>query len=164
MTKLAKPTKTHNAEDIIRAAGILLESAHGPVSTFLELVLNEPIKGNWWSHPKGGYLYQMTRSARDNPNVLVCRLVLGKVTYVHKRLWPALVRASHKLPKDRLARIREEHTPSGAHKTIATPFPEWVPASVTKQAAALDETKAIAKLGPALALEGAKPRRRSPKG
>src|SRR5450432_1370895 len=105
-----KSDDSSEAVELVRKAGLLLESAHGPIPNFLELVLGEPIKGNWWSHPKGKYLFKMTRIIRDQPSILVCRLVAGKITYVHRRLWPVLVRVSHTLPKGRLDWIREEHS------------------------------------------------------
>jgi len=138
------------AVDLVREAGILLESGRGPIPNFLELLLKQPIKGNWWSHPKGKFLYGMTRAVRDDPDVLVCRLVLGKITYVHRRLWPALVRLAHELPLDQLAWIREEHGASGAHKIVTTPFPQWVTQDIKKEAAALDEKAARVQLGPAV--------------
>ena len=47
--------------------------------------------------------------------MLVCRLVGGKVTYVHRRLWPALVRVSGRFPRKNLAKVHEKHTASGKH-------------------------------------------------
>jgi len=34
--------------------------------------------------------------------VLVCKLVDGKITYVHRRLWPALVRLAARFRKEQL--------------------------------------------------------------
>jgi hypothetical protein len=66
--------------------------------------------------------------------VVATRLVNGKVTLIHRRLWPALVRVADHLPHDRLAALREEHTASGAHRTIEVPFPNWVPDVVQAEA------------------------------
>lgn len=129
---------------LVREAGILLESARGPVPNLAELLVGKPIKGNWWAHPKGRLIFRMTREVRDHPDVLVCRLIGGKVTFVHKRLWPALARLGRTIPKDRLARIREEHTETGAHRVVTTPFPDWLPAAVRKRADAMDLAKARA--------------------
>jgi len=62
--------------------------------------------------------------------VLVCRLVGGKVTYVHRDAWPALVRLSSAIPKERISAIEEIHTASGKHRVVKTPFPKWVPDDV----------------------------------
>jgi hypothetical protein len=61
---------------------------------------------------------------RDSPDV-TSRLVNGKVTYAHRRVW--LVRVARKLEKQNLMAIREEHTRGGAHRVVETPFPLWVP-------------------------------------
>jgi hypothetical protein len=83
----------------------------------------------------------------ESPDVLVCRLVDGKVTFVHRRLWPALVRLADRFGTDRLAQVREEHTRAGHHVSRSVPFPKWVPADVAAAASRLDEQEALAALG-----------------
>jgi hypothetical protein len=85
--------------------------------------------------------------------VLVCKLVEGKVTYVHRRLWPALVKLAARFPKERLAKIWEEHTETGAHRARAMAFPKWVPPDVLKEAKALSPKDAESLLGACLPLE-----------
>jgi len=80
--------------------------------------------------------------------VLVCRLIDGKITLVRRRLWPSLVRLAHRFPAEQLARVREEHTPSGRHATHEIPFPHWVPEDVVAQADHTSEEEALAVLGP----------------
>jgi len=80
------------ALQFVERHGIVLESAHGPVVTFADAAAGERIRGNWWSHPKSHQIFALTRLVRNSPDVLVCRLVDGKITYVHRRVWPALVR------------------------------------------------------------------------
>jgi hypothetical protein len=79
----------------------------------------------------------------DSPDVLRCRLVGAKVTYAHRRVWPALVRLASRIGERRLDRHAQEHTASGAHRTVTTPFPEWVPAEVRVQAKRMDEEEAL---------------------
>jgi len=69
--------------------------------------------------------------------------VNGKVTLVHRRVWPALVRVGDRFPPERLASIREEHTASGAHRKTETAFPDWIPADAVEAAAALTEARAF---------------------
>jgi len=85
----------------------------------------------------------MTRTVRDSGDVLVCRLIKGKVTFVHRRLWPALVRAAGRFPSERLSQVREVHTSSGRHVTKEVPFPDWVPSSVRAAARSLSEEAAL---------------------
>lgn len=84
---------------------------------------------------------------RSCPDVLVCRLIGGKITFVHRRLWPALARLSERLPVSGLAQIRAIHTPSGKHATKAIPYPKWVPEAVSKEAGGLSEADAVTQLG-----------------
>jgi hypothetical protein len=76
----------------------------------------------------------------------VCRLVDGKITYVHRRLWPALIRLAGRFSQQRLAAVKEAHTPTGKHKLLVTPFPEWVPTEVMGAAQKLTEKEAAAQL------------------
>jgi hypothetical protein len=127
--------------------GVVLESAHGPVPTFADAAANEPIRGNWWSHPESHQIFALTRALRNSPDVLVCRLVGGKITYVHRRLWPALVRLAGELKHERLAEIREQHTSLGRHEVTLRAFPEWVPHPVQRAAARLTDAEARVALG-----------------
>jgi hypothetical protein len=128
--------------------GVVLESAHhAEVPSLAEAVAGERIRGHWWSHAKGSVIFAATRAVRDSPDVLVCRLVEGKVTFAHARLWPALVRLGEWFPRERLARIREVHTERGVHRAEAIPFPEWVLPGTSAAAAQLDESAARASLG-----------------
>jgi len=77
----------------------------------------------------------------------VCRLLGGKITYVHRRLWPAIVRLANFLDKKTLAALREEHTPSGAHRVRTIPFPLWVPPEVRQAAVNISEEEARLQLG-----------------
>jgi hypothetical protein len=83
----------------------------------------------------------------ESEDILVCRLVAGKVTLVHRRLWPALVRVAKRFPPNQIAQVREEHTPSGRHVRREIPFPKWVPADVNEQAKRLGEEEALDALG-----------------
>jgi hypothetical protein len=72
--------------------GMLLASARGPIPNVAEIVAGEPIKGSWWGHPAGHDIFGVLNDLAASPDVVRLRLVRGKVTLVHRRLWPALVR------------------------------------------------------------------------
>lgn len=55
------------------------------------LVAGAPIRGSWWGHPQGQEIYRVSGALNTHNDVVLARLVSGKVTYVHKKLWPALV-------------------------------------------------------------------------
>jgi len=135
------------AVDFVKKHGVVLESAAGPVPSLVQAVAGEPIRGSWWGHARGREIFAMTRAVRDSKDVLVCRLVDGKITYVHRRLWAALVGAAKTFPSKRLAQIREVHMESGRHVTQEIPFPQWVPTAVAVRARRLSEAQAIEALG-----------------
>jgi hypothetical protein len=135
---------SRRALTFVRKHGVVLETARGSAPSLAEAIAGEAIRGSWWSHRKGREIFAVTRAVRDSDDVLVCRLIKGKITYVHRRLWPALVRAAGRLPVDRLARVREFHTSAGRHVTRELPFPGWVPPSVNAAARKLPEEEAIA--------------------
>ena len=136
----------------IERYGVVCESArHGAIPSLADAIAGESIRGNWWSHPKGREIFAITRAVREEPEILVCKLVDGKITFVHARLWPALVRLAARFPPARLARVREVHSASGKHLLQATPFPEWVPKPAQAAANRLNETQACSLLGLSLA-------------
>jgi len=126
----------------VKTNGVVLESGRGSAANLAEAVASGPIRGSWWAHPKGHDIFLCSRAVRQSPDVLVCRLVGGKVTYVHRRLWPALVRLAEEFNPAQLAAIHEVHTPSGRHKLQTTPFPDWVPKDVVRAAKKLTREQA----------------------
>ena len=81
---------------------------------------------------------------RDSDEILVCRLLAGKITFVHRRLWPALARIGDQLEPGHIARLHERHTASGRHVLDEIPFPAWVPSEVHAKANLLDDALAWA--------------------
>ena len=123
--------------------GIVCEAARRDgIPSLVDAIAGEVVRGNWWSHPRARVIFTLTRTMRDAPAVLVCRLVDGKITFVHERLWPSLVRVADEFPTRRLSRIREVHSATGKHIVEETPFPAWVPAKVLAQARRLSESDA----------------------
>ena len=131
----------------IEERGVVLVSAKGPVPRLTEVIAGEPLKGSWWGHPKGQQIFVILELVTEAEDVLVCRLVKGKITLVHRRLWPALVRLAGRLSSDKIAQVRQQHTASGRHVNEEIPFPRWVPAAMLKEAKLVSEADAIAALG-----------------
>src|SRR6266700_5893025 len=130
----------------IKKCGIAVESAHASVPSLAQVVAGKPLRGSWWAHPKGNEIFLLSRAIRSSPDVLVCRLVDGKITYIHRRLWPALVTLAGRFSKRRLAAVKEVHTPAGKHKLLVTPFPEWVPKEILEVAQKLEKKRATTQL------------------
>ena len=135
----------------VRDHGIVLQAARGPVPSLAEAIAGGPIRGSWWGHPKGHEIFRAAEAVVDSGEVLVCKLIAGKVTYVHRRLWPALVKLAPRFGKGPLARVWNEHTRSGAHRSRREAFPNWVPREVARRAEALSVSEAEAMLRPVLA-------------
>src|SRR5256885_9347390 len=91
--------------DFIARHGVVLASAKGPVPNLAEAVAGEPIRGSWWGHKKGSDIFHALGAVDDSLDVLCFRFVKGKITFVHRRLWPALVRLADELGKDTLTAI-----------------------------------------------------------
>jgi hypothetical protein len=144
----------------VRKHGVVLQAARGRVPSLAEAIAGRPIRGSWWGHPRGQEIFLAADAVSDSPEVLVCKLVDGKITYVHRQLWPALVRLAGRFPRARLAKVWNEHTATGAHRSRRMSFPRWVPAEVAEQAARLPLEEAEKKLRPVLAQEPARSLRR----
>lgn len=68
---------------------MLLES-DGEVKSVSALLVGEPIRGSWWSHSEGKRIFNTCEALADHADILRTKFLLGKVTYVHRRLWRAL--------------------------------------------------------------------------
>jgi hypothetical protein len=127
----------------VRRRGVVLESARGEDSSLAEHIAGGPISGSWWSHAKGPEIFKVAQMLRASRAVLVCGLAGGRITYIHRRLWPHFVRTAHRFPPKALDQIVEIHTLSGRHQRKDVPFPEWVPESVLRGAQTVSESRAI---------------------
>src|SRR5437762_2757083 len=97
------------AVSFIKEHGIVLASAKGPAPRLADILAGEPINGSWWAHTKSHQIFSVFEAISKSPDILVCRLIGGKVTYVHRRLWPAVIRASAAFPAKHLARVDQQH-------------------------------------------------------
>ena len=70
--------------------GLLLES-DPKLPSVCTIITDEPMKGSWWSHPMAQTIFQVNERLDDHPDVLIAKLVAGKVTFVHRQFWPALL-------------------------------------------------------------------------
>ena len=131
----------------VRRHGVVLVSAKGPAPRLTEAIAGEAIKGSWWAHEKSHQIYAVLQKLSESPDILVCRFIDGRVTLVHRRLWPAIVKLATRFHPDQLAQVRQEHTASGKHENHLTAFPKWVPAVVLEEAKhlAMQEAEALLK-------------------
>ncbi len=115
------------AIDFIRYHGVVLQSAKGLEPSLAVRIAGEPIRGSWWGHPMGHTIFALIQHVHASNAVLVCTLAGGKITYIHRRLWPFFVRMARRFPGHALDMVQEVHLPSGRHQRQDIRFPDWVP-------------------------------------
>ena len=81
---------------------MVLQSARGPIPNLAEYVAGEPIRGSWWGHPAGRDIFAVLTHLMESPDLVATRLINGKITLVHRRLWPALVRGRGQISRGAL--------------------------------------------------------------
>ena len=141
--RVIKGASAEEAMAFVRKHGVVLVAANGSAPRLTEAIAGEPIKGSWWAHPQSHRIFAILNAVAESDQVLVCRLVDGRVTMVHRRLWPSLVRAAAHFTPGQLAQVHQEHTASGAHRNREVPFPQWVPREVAHEAERLTEQDAL---------------------
>jgi hypothetical protein len=130
----------------VRDLGVVLQSARGPLPNVAEFVAGEAIRGSWWGHVAGKEIYEVLQVLDESPEIVTTRLVNAKVTLIHSRVWPAIVRAADELGVERLAAVHHEHTPSGTHQSFRVEFPLWVPRDAIERSTVLSLDEAFAQL------------------
>ena len=82
-------TEFQQVMEELQNSGLLLES-DAVLPSVAGFVAHERIRGSWWGHPRGHDIFQANEQLAAHSDVIACKLISGKVTYVHKPLWPAL--------------------------------------------------------------------------
>jgi hypothetical protein len=72
-----------------RGGLLLLQDPYLP--SIAALVAGEAISGSWWSHPRSHEIFREVGAIAEHRDVLVCKLLGGKVTFVHRSLWPSVL-------------------------------------------------------------------------
>ena len=128
----------------MREHGIVLQSAHGPLPNLADQIAGEPIHGSWWGHRRQGDLpgaHPLLAFPDWSPRAWSTGGRAGPP--------PALAGArpvADRFPAERLAAVDEVHTTTGAHRTVAIHFPEWVPDDDVAAGALLTVDEALALL------------------
>jgi hypothetical protein len=52
------------------------------------LIAGSTIKGSWWSHPLAHTIFGVNEVLEDHKDVLIAKLIDGKVTFVYRTIWP----------------------------------------------------------------------------
>jgi len=54
------------------------------------LIAGEPISGSWWSHAFAQNIFATLVQFEDHRDVMFTKLISGKVTLVHRTIWPEI--------------------------------------------------------------------------
>jgi len=73
----------------IRRDGLLLFT-DPRLPSAVSVITGAPPVGSWFGHPASGLIYVVGQRIEDSPEILDVPLLRGKVTLVHRRLWPEL--------------------------------------------------------------------------
>jgi hypothetical protein len=65
----------------------LLMKADTRLPSVTTVVAGAPVRGSWWSHPLAHTIFFALRDLADHRDVLLVKLVDGKDTFIHRRLW-----------------------------------------------------------------------------
>jgi len=94
----------HRIIEKLQSSGLLLES-DAALPSVASLVAQEPIRGSWWGHPRAHAIFQANEQLAAHPDVIACKLISCKVTYVHRSRWPALFAVANSHEPWQLSRI-----------------------------------------------------------
>ena len=98
---------SHGLDEVERALrqhGLLLQHDK-ELPSVTSIVAGEPIAGSWWGHRLGHQIYDLIGELAQRSGKLSTKIVDGKVTYVHERLWPAFFAVAQANVEGRLARV-----------------------------------------------------------
>jgi hypothetical protein len=88
----------------LQAGGLLLLQDK-TFPSVVSLVTGERLSGSWWSHPRAEAIFRTLCAVQVHPDVLETKLLAGKVTFLHKRLWPAVLAVAQAREPWQLARL-----------------------------------------------------------
>src|SRR5947209_6563106 len=74
----------------LKTHGLLLQT-DARLPNICSLVTGETVRGSWWAHPRSHDIFRVNCELAAHNEVLVTKLVSGKITYVDRALWPALI-------------------------------------------------------------------------
>src|SRR3954452_23845261 len=93
MTDKSRRDPMINTESLLvrlREHGLLLQQDKR-LPDVATAVAGEPICGSWWAHPQSHTIFACLSELEQHPDTLVTKLIAGKVTFVHRRLGPAVL-------------------------------------------------------------------------
>ena len=77
----------------LKAGGLLLES-DPRLPCVTQIIVGRRLRSSWWADPRTTLIYRVLQRLHKNSDVLAAKLVDGKVTLIHRKLWPAILRVA----------------------------------------------------------------------
>jgi hypothetical protein len=74
----------------LRARGLLLLQDRA-LANAVTMLAGEAVAGSWWAHPAANRMYAILEAVTEHPDVLVTKLIAGKLTFVDRALWPSVL-------------------------------------------------------------------------
>ena len=74
----------------LKEHGLLLQT-DANLPNVCALVAGAPVRGSWLAHARSREMFQVNHELAEHPDVLVSKLISGKITYLHRTLWPAVI-------------------------------------------------------------------------
>lgn len=93
--------------DRLREFDLLLDT-DPKFPSITSLVSGDAIRGPWWSHPQAKEVYRLSCDLRSHPDVLMIKLISGKVTAIHRPLWPAILAIGQAREPWQMAKLSKE--------------------------------------------------------
>ena len=87
---MAKAEATSRVLEALSNSGLLLNQDKR-LPNVVTLLTGEAVSKSWWSHPKGRLIFAALSELSEHPDVLFSKLLNGKVTLIHRKLWPAFL-------------------------------------------------------------------------
>ena len=88
--KTSAPTNFELVLKTLKEFGLLLET-DAKLPSVSGLVAGEAVRGSWWTHARSHEIFAVLEAVADHKQVLITKLVSGKVTFVHRKLWPEVL-------------------------------------------------------------------------
>jgi hypothetical protein len=85
---------TEEGLELLREQGAMTLVPTGRAPALVEAVTGEPVRGSWWGHPAARRIQAIATGLEASSEVLVLKLVGGKLTFLHRDLWSPLARVA----------------------------------------------------------------------
>lgn len=85
-----KVDATNRILDALSDTGLLFNQDKR-LPNVVSLLTGEAVSKSWWSHPQGRLIFAVSSDLSEHPDVLFTKLLNGKVTLIHRKLWSAFL-------------------------------------------------------------------------